>query len=143
MVAQGRKRQGFYKQLQHFNPEDQYLILSKKMKYIKRSSSSPAIDGRSYSSGSQLPMGNEESISYDGRSSWSTPQTSVCSCSSSIAQHSSNIYLFFLKLYRAQAHTLAASMDVADRLRMRRPFLDSCNKSPLQSISSNLPSVGC
>jgi hypothetical protein len=53
------------------------------MVLIKRSSCSPAIDGgRSYSGGSHLPMGDEERISYHGRSSSSTFQTSCASSAS-------------------------------------------------------------
>jgi hypothetical protein len=58
------------------------------MVLIKRSSCPPAIDGRSYSGGSQLPMGNEETSSYYGRSSWSTSQKASSTPPSSMKRKS-------------------------------------------------------
>jgi hypothetical protein len=52
------------------------------MNSIKRSSIPPAIDGRSNSSGSQLPMGNDETISCYGRSSRYTSEKSTSRSSS-------------------------------------------------------------
>ena len=58
------------------------------MVVIKRSSRPPTIDGRSYSRSSQLPMGNEETSSCYGRSSWSTPLKSSSSSSSYVKRSS-------------------------------------------------------
>ena len=58
------------------------------MVVIKRSSRPPTIDVRLYAKGSQLPMGNEETSSYYGRSSWSTPLKSSSSSSSYVKRSS-------------------------------------------------------